>query len=411
MKKVFFIVLVLTACATESTVGPASSSTFVRYFNGGNSDESQALLETTDKGLLILASTEITPTDPTILPHSKIKLIKTDAFGNLLWQKLYPDFQDETGVGGTTLSYRGKGITALAAGGYVIVGEEIKGGRSKLLIISVDNDGTILAKRTVNSPNERKGVSVAENKAGNYVVLGSIPGLSNNNMMLTEFAKATLDSLWTRDYGAGEIINLTNKLFLDNQDIAYWSGSVRKQNTPNPLTRFVKAPLNSPLTTFDDSPASQFTETFNDMLSLGAGAFAMAGKSNSTKNNSTGSFNISYKKVIGTTALINQTYPIKDQDGDANGNSLCLAHDGGFVLLGTSKISGATGRGETDYCLVKIDGFGVPIWTKTYGSKFEDVGVSIITTSDGGHVILGTTNLANIKTILLMKTDQQGNIQ
>jgi len=34
----------------------------------------------------------------------------------------------------------------------------------------------------------------------------------------------------------------------------------------------------------------------------------------------------------------------------------------------------------------------------------------VITTADGGHVVLGTTTLANVKTILLMKTDKEGKI-
>jgi hypothetical protein len=66
----------------------------------------------------------------------------------------------------------------------------------------------------------------------------------------------------------------------------------------------------------------------------------------------------------------------------------------------------------TDYCLIKVDAFGkpTPIWTRVLGGRFDDAGKSIITTADGGHVVLGTTNLANVKTILLMKVDKEGKI-
>ena len=59
----------------------------------------------------------------------KIKLIKTDAFGNLVWQKLYPE------INNTTDSYKGNGFTIDPAGGYVIVGEDIKSQKSNLKII------------------------------------------------------------------------------------------------------------------------------------------------------------------------------------------------------------------------------------------------------------------------------------
>ena len=95
MKRLLFILLLVGGCAKESTVGPAKSSTFVRYFNGGNSDEAQALLEATDGGLILLANTTITGDAGS---YSRIKLIKTDAYGNQIWQKFYPpDFARKFG--------------------------------------------------------------------------------------------------------------------------------------------------------------------------------------------------------------------------------------------------------------------------------------------------------------------------
>jgi hypothetical protein len=141
----------------------------------------------------------------------------------------------------------------------------------------------------------------------------------------------------------------------------------------------------------------------------------MVGK---TRPTSGGVFNIFFRRLTesGTDvtptasqvlSLPNNTSPITQTD-DAEGNSICVAQDGGLVILGTAKLNVPEGRGETDYVLIKIDAFGTVLWTKSYGSKSADVGKSIITTSDGGHVILGTTEFANVKTLLLMKTDKLG---
>ncbi len=400
MKKVLLLLLVLSACAKESSVGPAKPTTFVRYFNGGNSDVAQSILETAEKDLILLATTEVTLDATT--SYFKIKLIKTDAYGNLVWQKLYPDFATDGPLLGPKVSYKGKGITAVPGGGYVIVGDDIQNGSSKLLILSIDKDGKVLNQK---SYKKRKGSAVGVNKAGNFVVLASVPGASNYNMSLAEFNKTTLDSIWGRNYGAGEVINLSNKLSIDDVDNVSWSGSVKKDNQPV-LSRVVKTPPNSQATIYDQSISSTVAETNNDFVTLGGGTFATIGAVDSV-----GSSYIFFRKMVGATPLFQKNYPIKDQDGSANGNSLCVAKDGGLVLLGTSKLSGIAGRGETDYCLIKIDGLGNPVWTKTYGSKFEDVGASIITTSDGGHVVLGTTNLANIKSLLLMKVDKNGIIE
>jgi hypothetical protein len=90
-----------------------------------------------------------------------------------------------------------------------------------------------------------------------------------------------------------------------------------------------------------------------------------------------------------------------------------VAQDGGLVLLGTISLGVPnTPSTNTNYSLIKIDGFGnaTPVWTKIIGGRFNDKGKSIITTSDGGHVILGTTSLANVNSLLLMKVDKDGNI-
>jgi hypothetical protein len=90
-----------------------------------------------------------------------------------------------------------------------------------------------------------------------------------------------------------------------------------------------------------------------------------------------------------------------------------VAQDGGLVLLGTISLGVPnTPSTNTNYSLIKIDGFGnaTPVWTKIIGGRFNDKGKSIITTSDGGHVILGTTSLANVNSLLLVKVDKDGNI-
>src|SRR5438132_1089461 len=97
------IFLLLVSCK-ESGVQIAKPSTFVRYFNGGFNDQAQTIIETSDKGFLILANTLTNTTLSNT--YYKIKLIKTDAYGNQVWEHFYPDF-GEVDTNGKVPSFEG----------------------------------------------------------------------------------------------------------------------------------------------------------------------------------------------------------------------------------------------------------------------------------------------------------------
>jgi len=405
--------LFLIACSTEDKVGPVQATTFVRYFNGGGSDDAQALLQTSDGGYIILANTGIKPSE-LVDTHFKIKLIKTDAFGNQLWQKFFPEFGNDTNPAGSKLSYKGNGIEILKDGGYVIAGEDIQNGVSQLMIMTVDSEGSNPAYKTIKSATPMSGVAVAANSNGDFLALGSIPSASElKNMVLCKFSKSSLDSSWLGTYGAGSV-TLANKLFLDSRDNAYWGGTVQRENT-NSAIRFVKIVTDpSNLGGIDfDLPLSKpgITETGNDFCSYGAG-FAIIGTTNEKKSGGTGDLDILFKRISENgTELSSESFPIEGQDQNEVGNSICTTRDGGLLLLSTIDSQGELGRGDKDFYLIKIDPFGELAWSQAYGSKFEDVGVSVIPASDGGYVILGTTTLSRVKTVTLMKVDKNGKIE
>ncbi len=404
---VVFFLLILWGCSQESAVDSAKSSTFIRYFNGSFEDEAQALLETADNGLVIMANTNFKG-------FNRVNLIKTDEFGNLLWQKFYPETES------TTTSYSGYSISLTPSGGYVIVGEKIEVTTTtklpaKLLIITTDAEGNTPVIKPMDNLSTRKGISVAVNPAGNFLVVSSVSSEPSVNLILSEFSNTSLEPTWTRMYGAGALTenSLPNKLFVDAQGAAYWGGTVLKANQKSSM-RFIKTPPNSPNVLFDltlGKPTD--TEFSGDMIRYGNN-FAFIGTSQ------TGTDSITVRRVTESgIQIFSRGYLIKQEDskelltGELRGNSLTVAQDGGLVLLGTIGIGPpGTISTNTNYCLIKIDGFGntKPVWTKIIGGRFNENGKAIITTRDGGHVILGTTNLANVNSLLLMKVDKDGNI-
>ena len=216
MKKILYLSVfaLLSSCLTEKNADPGKPSTFVRYFNGGNNDIAQVAEETSDKGIIVLGTTEIF-NDATGLTSYKIKLIKTDEYGNVVWQKVYPDFSN------ATQSLRARSLLQLSTGGFMVIGESVlANGKTEMYILVLKADGTqdpasktIDFSSVVASTLSIQGQAIQLNNNGNYLVLGAIQDVSDN-MLLAELDKSNLSIKWIKKYGAGTS-TLSNKIFLD----------------------------------------------------------------------------------------------------------------------------------------------------------------------------------------------------
>jgi len=105
--------------------------------------------------------------------------------------------------------------------------------------------------------------------------------------------------------------------------------------------------------------------------------------------------------------------------------SVVSTSDGGYLLVGNSG-SGATGdksqnyKGGTDYWVVKIDGNGNKVWDNTLGGTGGDYAQSVVSTSDGGYLLVGYSksvaswdksqaNHSNNEDYWVLKIDGNGN--
>ncbi|MBL7850737.1 MAG: hypothetical protein JNN04_07540 [Cyclobacteriaceae bacterium] len=403
--------LLLLSCLSESNVDPGSSATFIRFFNGGNNDEAKGLEVTPDGGFMILATTKIQKSEADIARY-KVKLIKTDAAGNPLWQRLYPDFSD------TNRDYIASSIQPRPGGGYIIVGDVIQTDSvSKSLVMTVDEDGTIQGTLdlyfSLNVPQKGKAVAVDAN--GNYVVLST---QGSQTLIFTQVDKTTLQPvLPQRSHAAGETA-LANKLLIDPAGKAVASG----MKTVSGLTgiRLLRTIPNSPVTDFDlllSEPG--YSLAGYDFCRYGLG-YAIAGATNLKPDGSAATdtdimfflTDADGNRIRLTTFSFDDpaTPENEDQQIDA-GNAIAPTLDGGLIFLSSINSAAIAGRGDTEFYLIKINAFGEKEWSSSFGSRFKDEGVAIRQLSDGSYIALGTTTQGALKILTLFKTSSNGKIE
>jgi hypothetical protein len=400
MKRILPIALLLVcfSCLTEESADLGKASTFIRYYNGGFDDQAQAF-EETDEGFVILATTQITNNNVTI-QRSKIKLIKTDQYGNNVMQALYPAFSEVT----NSAYYKGRGILVEKDGetvtGFTIVGDSIDSetGVSYLYILQTDADLNITRERSLSIP-DVQGQAIVKDGNGDYLVLASHNNAAND-MMLAKFTESNLTLEWSREYGGGESLHLTSLITdgVDPENKIYWGGTVDRGNGTD--IRFITTIENSE-TAFDPPIGlPEFNEEIGSVsFSPVASLFNLVGTTDENGNK-----DILFKQI--STSGNQSSSTIIGDDDPQEGNAICQTDDGGVLIIGTTGLDDAK-----DYYLIKLDLLGAVTWSKVFGSEKADRGVSIKQISDGSYVILGATTLGGLGSIMLRKTNSRGSIE
>jgi hypothetical protein len=429
MKGLFTAVCLLfffSSCK-ESGVSLSKPSTFVKYFSDGQQDDAIDVIETSDKGYLIVSHSVATVSGKST---GAINLIKTDLSGNTLWEQTFRRDSSDLIPSNIVAMQDGSG----ADQGYVIVGTlkdtYYKKFGARLFVLRTGTDGTLkdsISYHTATLGNGSlfrsspaagqyvfgKGVAQSSNSTNDFFVVGQVveadlvtpappdPKGQGGDMYFAQINGSSLDTVFTKTYGAGTSA-LASRLFLDyNQTSCFWGGT--RTDDQGTHMRLVNAYFNSQLTHFDLPYPTGATGYYgNDVTPYGYG-FSIIGN-NLTRTEidlvSVGSGGNELRPMISVVPknVIN-----------ISGNSVCATLDGGLLILGTTATD-AQGT-NTDYYMTKLDAAGNQIWEITHGGKYLDTGVRVLQSSDGGYIVLGTTTLANVKTVFLMKTDSKGNIE
>jgi hypothetical protein len=162
----------------------------------------------------------------------------------------------------------------------------------------------------------------------------------------------------------------------------------------------------------DENGDSIWTNTFGGTSSDGGssvqqttdGGFIITGSTRSFGNGvedvylikTDGSGNFQWNKTFGGTSF-------------DYGQTVQQTTDGGYIITGSTY---SFGNSSSDVYLIKTDGNGDSLWTKTFGGTSSDGGSSVQQTTDGGYIITGGTNSFGngSSDVYLIKTDGNGNV-
>jgi len=291
-------------------------------------------------------------------------------------------------------------------GGYVIAGatRSFGAGEWDVYVVKLDAHGNLQWTKTIGGPETEEGNSLIQTSDGSYVIAGAT---NSSGAGYVDFYVVKLDAngslQWTKTIG-GPGYEIGHSLIQTSDGGYAIAGETYSFGAGGEDVYVVKLDANGNL---------QWTKTIggeNDdrgfsLIQTSDGGYAIAGY---TSSFGAGQLDV-YVVKLDSTGNLQWTKTIGGP-GDEVGTSLIQTSDGGYVIAGATRSFGA---GGTDVYVVKLDANGNLQWTRTIGGKKEDGGVSLIQTSDDGYAIAGatTSSSAGRYDVYVVKLGANGNLQ
>jgi hypothetical protein len=349
--------IVLSVLLCSSLVLLAGASTiWSQTYGGSGTDYAYSVVTTSDGGYALAGVT-----DSFGAGKSDFWLVKTDAFGNMEWNKTY---------GGTSTDYA-YSLVGTSDGGYALGGQtsSLGAGSSDSWLVKTDALGNMQWNKTYGKGSVNSLVATSD---GGYTLAGG-------SLLVKTDALGNVQ--WNKTYGEGGFRSL-----IATSDGGYaLAGSM-----------FVKTDALGNM-----EWRNAYGGTAYSLVETPDGGYAIAGTI-SWESPITGTSSAAWLVKTDSNGVVEWNQTVGEAWKTWNSaHSLVAAADGGYIMAGFS---------SSDSLLVKIDSNGVMEWTQTYGRKGTDGAWSLVATSDGGYAMAGIATSFDEKSFdfYLVKTDELG---
>jgi len=163
-----------------------------KTFGGRYNDDAFSVLQTADGGFIVTGTTPPRGTD------KDIWVIRVDADGNELWNRTYGGLSPEA-----ISSFQ-----QTAEGGYIILGttRSFGAGSYDIWVVKTDAEGTVEWDRTFGGPNLEEALSIEQTSDGGYIILGDTPSLNAGGFDLWLIKTDPQGNKeWDRTYGGDDV--------------------------------------------------------------------------------------------------------------------------------------------------------------------------------------------------------------
>ncbi len=339
----------------------AGDTSWIKYYGGAGAESVQSIVQTSDGGYILGAhSTSSLSGQVTGTNHGGYDywIVKLDASGNILWNKLIGGVGEEQlyGIRQTTPD-----------GGYIVCGTStssaswdvtpVNHGQQDYWIVKLDAAGNISWNKLLGGTLADYAYTIRQTSDGGYIVAG-YSGSSATGDVTGTLHGGTASDAWIVKLDAAGII-AWNKLL-----------------------------------------GGTGSEVARGILQTTDGGYLFTSNSNSSANGDVtgtthGGYDIWLVKL--DPAGIITSNKLLGSSTDENTYDLQPIMDGNYVIACTTTGGNngdvvGTGRGISDYWILKTDALGTISWSRVYGGSGADTPGAIFQAADGSYHIAGRTN-------------------
>jgi hypothetical protein len=322
---------------------------------------------------------------------SALHLMKIDNYGQILSDNTFDSYcEDDCQF-----------IEQIQNGGFIIAGRSPDEDTeyNNLALTLIDTNGTIIWSKSSDNYYIDKVNVLQQTSDGGFIIAGNREKPESSKGFCLFKVNNQGDVVWERTY-ISMLVGFSGEIVQQTEDDGY---IITALNVADQQFVILKTDANGSIV--QDKSYGSFTVNASHSIARTSDFGYIITGSSRIDNNS-----VSNIHCIKTDSDGNQIWEKRLTDvNNQVGHEIKQTVDGGYIIIGISTSAG----GNQDMLLVKIDGMGSKIWSKTIGeSNLIEDGHSVWLTSDGGYLFAGTVKSSTESdSLLLIKTDAAGDVE
>jgi hypothetical protein len=343
-------------------------------FGGTFSDAGYSVVQTSDDGYVVVGETQKSENQ-----KGDIWLIKTDLYGQELWNKIYGGLGWETE----------RQIQKTLDGGFIIIGDTTSfsaNGTEDIWLLKIDGSGEEEWNVTFGGDQGDTGYGVQQTWDKGFILVGQTWSFSKTHDLADVWLIKTDElgnELWNKTYGGEDGDGGFAVVQTDDGGYAV-AGDTLSYGDGWADIWLIKT---------DAFGHEQWNTTYAFSENEVAWSLQQTQDSGFVLTGFTGESTDIYGDILlMKTNDLGDLLWMKTYGGPAGETAYSVEQtlNGGYILTGTT-YSFASGRSDRDLWLLKTDGLGNLIWDKTFGGIYPDTGYGVRQTTDEGYIVVGDT--------------------